>query len=236
MAEPPSTADVGCRMKGDVDTDQEVDVDDEGADTKKASLHLCETCSVVCSSAAHLLRHRCNRTHKYVGCSTASYLSCHWLITLFLLCCRCTCGWTGRTKEALRVHEVYAHQGDRRHVCKECDARFTAATSLRSHMRVHVKSAGSRACRACGANFNSAQNLTRHQRHCRTLAKQADLLPGHRGRDFMCTLCLATFWSRAHVKKHVREAHTMQHAFKCPVCVASFRSQRSLNMHLKVHR
>lgn len=124
-------------------------------------------------------------------------------------------------------HEM-RHRGELPHRCSVCDARFTDARVLRNHTRrCHRPTAAAVDDEGIGPGRCSvAADCSKGGRcYCRT-----------RGGQHRCTMCAASFSSRAHLARHVR-THTGVRPHRCDLCGLAFAERYTLRRHcVRVHR
>uniref|UniRef100_A0A4W3HQ34 Uncharacterized LOC103189828 n=1 Tax=Callorhinchus milii TaxID=7868 RepID=A0A4W3HQ34_CALMI len=101
----------------------------------------------------------------------------------------------GQVEVALRSPRERVPSERRRFLCLECGRRFTQASSLLRHRRVHT---GERPflCQVCGKGFIQASDLVKHSRV-------------HSGeRAFWCSQCGKSFRQPETLAKHPPSSHT----------------------------
>ncbi|XP_059226433.1 zinc finger protein 37 isoform X29 [Stomoxys calcitrans] len=76
--------------------------------------------------------------------------------------CR-TCGFLSTTARALRQHERYNHEMERKYKCTMCDKSFRRPQDLKEHLATHTGKS-LYACAYCDAQFKSNSNLHHHRR------------------------------------------------------------------------
>uniref|UniRef100_A0A3P9JPF4 C2H2-type domain-containing protein n=1 Tax=Oryzias latipes TaxID=8090 RepID=A0A3P9JPF4_ORYLA len=107
------------------------------------------------------------------------------------------------------------------HSCKVCRKSYTAAHSLKCHMRVHT---GERpySCKECCKSFSQSSHLTTH-------------MITHTGaKMFSCRLCGKRFSQSHHLGSHMR-THSGEKPFSCSECDKSFTQSSNLTRHMKTH-
>uniref|UniRef100_A0A182W7H5 C2H2-type domain-containing protein n=1 Tax=Anopheles minimus TaxID=112268 RepID=A0A182W7H5_9DIPT len=101
------------------------------------------------------------------------------------------CGKNVSSAAYLRIH-MRLHSNDEPFSCNICGARFKLYAYLKWHMAVHV---GRHKCKDCDASFKSPSELQDH-------------MNSHIGsREFCCTFCGSSFYTKRSLFKHMRNVH-----------------------------
>ena len=107
-------------------------------------------------------------------------------------------------------------------ICAICNARFTAKTSLNTHM-ASVHEGKKHYCDLCGANFNHRQSLKGH------------IASVHEGnKPFICMVCQKTFAAGKSLRYHMAAFHEggVKKPHKCSWCAIAFHSKYKLSEHI----
>jgi len=117
--------------------------------------------------------------------------------------------------------ELHSESSHRRYSCNVCNSRFTVASKLNTHMRIHT---GERPfmCVVCDSKFSQFSHLKRHMRT-------------HTGeRPFRCKDCNKTFTDSSHLGRHMH-MHTGERPFSCIACDKNFARSSDLRRHIRIH-
>jgi uncharacterized C2H2 Zn-finger protein len=123
---------------------------------------------------------------------------------------------------SLTTHIRTVHEKRRDHACPHCAAAFGEAGSLTAHIRTVHEKRRDHACPHCAAAFGKAGDLTRH---VRTVHEKR--------RDHACPHCAAAFGTAGDMTKHVRTVHEKRRDHACPHCAAAFGKAVDLTRHVR---
>ncbi|CAL8128501.1 unnamed protein product [Orchesella dallaii] len=197
-----------------------------GAEEKEE--HPCDKCKRVFGSE-HLLRKHLKLTHKYVGEDEDIQHVCE------------VCGMVLANNPSLKRH-VEAHAGEKKFACHLCQAKFTAKTTLKSHLNnLHGKPKGKEFTPGDGElpnNFKYPHNcmsLNCGERFATEVELKVHVERSHfveNEQVFMCKLCGKVFANQTRLTRHYL-IHTKEKPHKCHVCSKAFAHKSTLKEHLE---
>ncbi|PAA47780.1 hypothetical protein BOX15_Mlig010863g5, partial [Macrostomum lignano] len=149
----------------------------------------------------------------------------------------------------------------RMHACATCNLRFSTASSLKCHEKVHVEKE-TIVCVFCGLVLNAMSQLNLHmlnehrdvstkeehgsQHHCeecdRYFATARSLRHHQQIRHLkegliQCDVsgCDAKFNTNSCLRKHIQRVHLKLRPHACPICSKRFNDTNALTGHMRVH-
>ena len=109
--------------------------------------------------------------------------------------------------------------------CNSCPKKFTTASTLRSHVRIHTEEKPFE-CGECGRCFSQNNHLSSHRE--RVHASVAEDKP------FSCQICPKAFASRNGLMQHHR-VHPQAKPAPCDFCLEGFDSTNELIQHITMN-
>lgn len=117
----------------------------------------------------------------------------------------------------------------RPHACSHCDATFTRAKALLSHMKLHVIGWPNKyECESCGESFENEQVKLDHKENC--LLNNTLLLENKTKNENMSSK------SNNENKKNVSKNINRVGKHSCPECQKKFTTKQKMYRHLWIHR
>ena len=117
------------------------------------------------------------------------------------------------------------HFADEKYKCSECTASFTHRRGQRKHLEsVHKKDPGPLEplvykCSKCEHKYKCKASLQRHE------------LTHDQIKNFQCIICVAKFYSRTHLKRHMSQHGDGSGQFLCTICNADFKTHQVWSQH-----
>ncbi len=117
------------------------------------------------------------------------------------------------------------HFADEKYKCSECTASFTHRRGQRKHLEfVHKKEPEPLEplvyrCSKCEHEYKCKASLQRHE------------LTHGQIKNFQCLICVAKFYSQAHLKRHMSQHGNGTGEFLCTICNADFNTHLVLSQH-----
>ena len=171
---------------------------------EKKGFHKCSVCQKTFSQKGNLLTH----TRRHTGQQP----------------CKCPhCPYLADCKRDLDRH-VKFHFADGRYKCSECSASFDTRMHIRRHVRIiHRKDPGPLVykCSRCPREYNVESSWRRHD------------LTHDQKRNFQCDKCVAKFYTKPHMKRHMTSHENGVGEFICITCNADFNTRQLLSQHNK---
>lgn len=160
------------------------------------------------------------------------------------------------TKFGLKLHimqrhpEIIRENTEKKHVCSECDKKYSNETLLKAHMKTH-SAVKVHACTSCDYSATTRVGLQRHvdrihlkvrKFECSICGKlfvsQPDrklhMLRHYKIKPVQCDLCPMRFYSTRELRKH-KFAHSGQKPHRCDDCDVAFAYVESLRRHVSAH-
>ncbi|EAL39614.3 AGAP008235-PA, partial [Anopheles gambiae str. PEST] len=151
-----------------------------------------------------------------------------------------------------RIHELRRHKAAKHFIhdtfaCAECNRSFPNGKMLIAHRQKMHRTKCTLCDQMIGRTFASKKQRNDHRYHhtqtqCPICAKQikrkylASHVAAHEG-TFCCEICMRTYSTRNHLRRHNAVKHYIRTTFPCALCKCSFPNASALIIHRqKMHR
>ncbi len=181
---------------------------------------LCKVCYPMTTISRHIKTHSKERKLKCIYCNVKCWdkLSLHSHVKL---------GHTEQKKEPcplchrliLRIyvqdHIKRVHSKRGHFVCKKCNEKYRAKSTLWNHIKIKHNNQGKEQCNVC-KRYYSFLSITKH-------------VKSHsNSKRFHCVLCDSSFSEQSTLRKHNRMKHGNKQKQQCPICKIRV-------LHLQLH-
>lgn len=111
---------------------------------------------------------------------------------------------------------------ERRFECELCEKKFTAMSSLKSHLKKGYHKKETFTCELCCAAFEDRESFKKHTN------------VEHDGKRYSCEICGNTYKERRSLNVH-KSIHSQQDQVSCDICNKQFRHKEFLGRHMLIH-
>ena len=141
-------------------------------------------------------------------------------------------------KEAERLSATLTKDGQT-FSCQKCNARFTAAKSLKRHIKEERCKKNNFICQNCGKTYEKRAFLMNHMERGKCIRPRQSDKSSEPSR-WPCTKCGINFSKKSNLSRHLKRnscSSIKQHSvFECASCGKKFRSAGTLKLHSKTHQ